>query len=126
VPPVTQQQRANRVLVVDDEPAIRDLLARALRDGGFDALEADSAAAAIAVLERGDGVDLVLTDMVMPEADGLELSRQVARRWPALRVLYVSANAGRAAEITGADSSRILGKPFTPPQLVAFVRAHLP
>jgi two-component system response regulator AtoC len=70
------------ILVVDDEPRLREVIASALEDLGYRTLLAESGEAAIGVIEADD-VDLVLTDLRMPVMDGRELLHQVRNRWPA-------------------------------------------
>ena len=80
---------ARSLLLVDDEPLVRRIVARTLREDGFRVLEAECAEDALAALER-ESVDLVLTDIMMPRMNGCELGREIARRWPQLRMLYYS------------------------------------
>jgi DNA-binding NtrC family response regulator len=79
------------ILVVDDEPHIRSLVKSVLARDGHDVLEAADGAEAIAVWERSrEAIDLLLTDVVMPRMDGLELAQQLSSRAPRVRVLYMS------------------------------------
>lgn len=81
----------NAILVVDDDPLLRELLAGILIDEGFVVIEADSAKQALAQLESFPNVKLLLTDIQMPgEVDGLELVRIVRRRWPAVASIVSS------------------------------------
>jgi CheY-like chemotaxis protein len=119
---------ANRccVLLVDDEPGVRQLIRRMLERAGLDVVEAGSGPEALAALEQGAvRIDLVLSDLIMPGQDGLELGRRIRLRWPALPVIYISANPLRAAALDGGDPQRVLVKPFTMVALVGFVRSHL-
>jgi two-component system cell cycle response regulator CpdR len=77
------------VLLVDDDAQVRRLVARMLHLEGYDVTERPTAAAALAALGQGP-FDLVLTDIMMPDMNGCELGRAVARRWPGQRVLYYS------------------------------------
>jgi DNA-binding NtrC family response regulator len=80
------------ILVVDDEPCIRSLVRSVLARDGHAILEAADGAEAIGVWERSpEAIDLLLTDVVMPRMDGLELARQLSSRSPRVRVLYMSA-----------------------------------
>lgn len=81
-----------RVLVVDDEPEIAALLAERLTRDGLSVATASSGRRALAAIEQG-GVDLVVSDLRMPDMDGTTLAREIHRRWPAL--------AGRIVMITG-------------------------
>ena len=77
------------VLLVDDEAQVRRTVARMLQLEGHEVTDRATAAEALAALEQGS-FDLVLTDIMMPDMNGCELGRAVARRWPAQRVLYYS------------------------------------
>jgi len=83
------------ILVVDDSPDIRRIVARALTDARYAVLEAEDGARALQILEReGVDIDLVLTDIKMPRVDGLELGRRIAdRKWP-VPVIYMSGGTG--------------------------------
>ena len=102
------------VLVVDDEQSVRDLLCRALRDDGYRTLEAGHGAEALTLVEAGDPIDLVITDVVMPGMDGRELGRRLAQSRPTLPVLYISAYDVNDIFRRGSPSSSapFLQKPF--------------
>jgi DNA-binding NtrC family response regulator len=79
------------ILVVDDEPHIRSLIRSVLARDGRQIIEAGSGAEALAAWERfRDEIDLLLTDIVMPGLDGIDLAHQLSARAPRLRVLYMS------------------------------------
>jgi two-component system cell cycle sensor histidine kinase/response regulator CckA len=79
------------ILVVDDERQIRSLVKSVLTRDGHRIIEASSGVEALAAWERSGGkIDLLLTDIVMPGMDGIELARQLSARASRLRVLYVS------------------------------------
>jgi CheY-like chemotaxis protein len=80
-----------RVLVVDDEGAIADLLAKILRDHGFDALPEYSAKGAVVAAERF-GPDVLITDIVMPGINGIDLAEWFSKAQPACRIILTSAN----------------------------------
>ena len=101
-----------RILVVDDEKIVRDLLARMLREQGYDVDVAASAREARAL----DGSwDLLLTDIVMPETDGVKLSKQIDAR----HVLFIS---GYDQEALVASDAAFLQKPFSREDLTRTVR----
>ncbi|MBI3081783.1 MAG: response regulator, partial [Gemmatimonadetes bacterium] len=79
-----------RCLVVDDEPRIRNALARLLEGVGYRCEQADSAQAALAALER-EPAPVVLTDIRMPEMDGVALLHEIRRRWPEVAVVMLTA-----------------------------------
>ena len=80
-----------KILVVDDEPEVRDLMEHFLADKGFEVRAAENGRLGLKVLETFTP-DLVLLDMHMPELDGVGTLRELARRWPALPVIMVPVN----------------------------------
>lgn len=83
--------RGERILLVEDEPRVRRVTMARLRDLGYQVLEAPSGPAALKLLDEVDGIDLLFTDMVMPEGmNGLELAHAVRARHPDLPVLLSS------------------------------------
>jgi len=110
---------AETVLVVDDQDAVRDVISLALQGAGYLVLEAGSPSAAVE-LAAGDGaIDLLVTDVVMPEMDAFELAARVRLERPGIRVLYTSGYTDARAE------GPFLQKPCTPAQLVEKVAAVL-
>jgi signal transduction histidine kinase len=86
-----------RVLLVDDETAVRAVLAEGLADCGFDVVEAENGAAALARLDAGGRFDLLITDLTMPRMDGLTLILEARVRVPALPALLVTGDASAAS-----------------------------
>jgi DNA-binding NtrC family response regulator len=118
----------HHILVVDDEHVVLTLTSRMLRTAGYNALEAPSARHALAILERGDpSVDLVITDVVMPETDGRTLGRLIGERFPGLPVAYMSAYPVNDVFHRGAPDPNLpfLSKPFSPEALLALVKTVL-
>ncbi len=116
------------VLVVEDEPAVRQVLARQLADQGYRILEAEGGADALRVLQtRGDQVDLVVTDVAMPEISGTELARRAARTNPRLRFIFVSGQPRESLAAYGdpAQHGILLEKPFPADLLTNAVRSAL-
>ena len=107
------------VLVVDDEEDIRELVAKMLRHGGFDVLEAESGARASEVY-AGNRVDVVVTDVVMEGESGPELGARLQHGSPELRVLYIS-GCPNAHQEPQTDRTAFLPKPFTVAELVGSV-----
>lgn len=107
------------ILVVDDESMVRTLSRHLLEQGGFDVLEAEDASQALQVLHAGSGVDVMLTDVVMPGLNGFELRQRALAEFPCLPVVMMSGFAEDALEKMGAGAAdiRILPKPFTAQQL---------
>jgi DNA-binding NtrC family response regulator len=79
-----------KILVVDDEPHIRSLLRNLLSRQGYQIIEAGDGAEALSLCKREAKFDLLLTDVVMPGMDGLQLAERVREIYPAVRVLYMS------------------------------------
>ena len=108
------------VLVVDDQDFVRDVIKLSLEGAGYTVLDAATPQQAIDIArERSDDIDLLVTDVVMPEMDAFELASRVACHIPAVRILYTSGYTDAAAE------GPFIQKPFTPAQLVEKVGAVL-
>jgi CheY-like chemotaxis protein len=106
---MTGREGGNRcILVVDDSPDIRRIVARALIDARYAVLEAEDGARALQILEyEGVHIDLVLTDIKMPRVDGVELGRRIADRQWQVPVIYMSGSTGEALV------APLLRKPFS-------------
>jgi CheY-like chemotaxis protein len=116
------------VLVVEDEPVLREMVCEILRGYEYQVLEAGSGVEALRVWDEHDGqVDLLLTDMVMPEGmTGGELADQLRKRKPGLKIIYSSGYSPEAMEKdTGEGDTVLLPKPYHPPQLARVVRKCL-
>jgi two-component system cell cycle sensor histidine kinase/response regulator CckA len=113
------------ILLVEDEEGLRQLNARGLTSRGYTVLEAGNGVEAIEVLERSDGeVDLVVSDVVMPEMDGPTLLRELRSRNPDLKIIFVSGYAEDAFQkhLPADGKYAFLAKPFTLKQLVNAVK----
>lgn len=116
------------ILLVEDEPMLRELVAKVLKDFDYRVLEAETGVEALKVWESCQGkVDLLLTDMVMPGGiGGAELAQQLRKRKADLRIIYSS---GYSTEICGKslndNDPMFLAKPYRPPQLAQRVRKCL-
>ncbi|MCU6455734.1 response regulator [Sphingomonas sp. A2-49] len=110
-----------RILLAEDDQVMREYLARALERAGYSVSSVDRGTAAIPLLET-ESFDLLLTDIVMPEMDGIELARRAAEMVPGLRVMFIT---GFAAVTLKAGrempNARVLSKPFHLRDLVAEV-----
>jgi PAS domain S-box-containing protein len=114
------------ILLVDDEEGVRRLVSAILQSNGYQVLEAPNAHAALAVYEKNSHkIDLVLTDIVMPQMTGLELGDKLAERSPGLRILYMSGYRDNPIASGGNGSRAFLHKPFTPDVLLGKVREVL-
>ena len=113
------------VLLVEDEPALRQLVHRFLSSAGYRVLAAASGVEALELFSREAGaVDIVVTDMLMPGMAGVELARELDKVAPDIRILFMSGYAREDAAIPASrPGSAFLAKPFTLPQLTAEVRA---
>ena len=116
------------ILLVEDEALVRSVARRTLAAAGYAVLEADGPLAAIRVWEeRGDAIDLLLTDVVMPGMNGRELADHVTRLGSSPRVLFMSGYADRAVANFGVlqDETVFLQKPFSDVGLLSTVRRVL-
>jgi two-component system, cell cycle sensor histidine kinase and response regulator CckA len=113
------------ILLVEDEEGLRSLNARGLRSRGYSVIEASNGIEALEALEEKNGaVDLVVSDVVMPEMDGPTLLREMRGRNPDLKIIFVSGYAEDAFEKSLPENQQFafLPKPFTLSQLVAAVK----
>jgi len=113
------------ILLVEDEEGLRSLNARGLRSRGYSVIEASNGIEAMEALEEKEGaVDLVVSDVVMPEMDGPTLLKVMRGRNPDLKIIFVSGYAEDAFEKSLPENQQFafLPKPFTLSQLVAAVK----
>jgi two-component system cell cycle sensor histidine kinase/response regulator CckA len=113
------------ILLVEDEEGLRSLNARGLRSRGYSVIEASNGIEAMEALEEKNGaVDLVVSDVVMPEMDGPTLLKEMRSRNPNLKIIFVSGYAEDAFEKSLPENEQFafLPKPFTLTQLVAAVK----
>jgi CheY-like chemotaxis protein len=115
------------ILLVDDEEGVRKLCSAVLQSNGYQVLEANNGSAALAVYEKNaHKIDMLLTDVVMPQMDGFELGRQLAAIAPKLRILYMSGYRDNSPAVSPLETPlAFLHKPFTPDALLAKVREVL-
>jgi CheY-like chemotaxis protein len=118
---------ARLVLVVDDEPGVRDLVCRTLRDSGYRTVEAAHGGEALEIIEGPEPIDLIVTDVVMPGMDGRELGRRLSQSRPTLPILYMSAYDVNDIFRRGSPrtSAPFLQKPFPPDHLISSVEQLL-
>ena len=123
------------ILIIDDDEDVRETLCTALQLEDYTILEAPHGDYGLRLLEK-QMVDLVVTDIFMPEKEGLETIVEIKGRWPNLKVIAISGGPGTfgrsgaenrdflpAAKDMGAD--RVLNKPFLPSELIAVVEELL-
>jgi signal transduction histidine kinase/CheY-like chemotaxis protein len=121
-----KRPRREVVLVVDDEDGVRALVTRLLARQGYTVLEARGPGEALLLAERHAGtIDLLLTDVVMPNMNGKELSERLVALRPGLKVLLMSGFAGDALVAQLSADTAFLQKPFTEEALSTAVRATL-
>jgi signal transduction histidine kinase/CheY-like chemotaxis protein len=113
------------ILLVEDEEGLRGLNARGLKSRGYNVLEAGNGVEAIERIDGHDGsIDLVVSDVVMPEMDGPALLKELRKRSPNLKIIFVSGYAEEAFAKSLPDGGQFefLAKPFTLKQLIAKVK----
>jgi PAS domain S-box-containing protein len=115
------------ILVVEDEPAVRQLSIDALTELGYQVLQADGAAAALQLLKAHPAIDLLFTDVVMPEVNGRKLADQALLLRPHLKVLFTTGYARSAVVHNGVLKAgvHLIGKPYTLDDLAMRVRQVL-
>jgi signal transduction histidine kinase/CheY-like chemotaxis protein len=116
---------AGTILLVEDEDAVRLFSARALRNKGYKVIEARSGEAALVIMgQDGEPIDLLITDVVMPEMDGPALVEEVRSRRPDMKVIFISGYAESAFRQRASDGTMLhfLAKPFSLKQLATKVK----
>jgi DNA-binding response OmpR family regulator len=114
-----------RILLIEDDPSVRSFMRRALERAGHDVREAADGRAGLEQLS-GPPVDLVITDLIMPNMEGIEFILRLRRRDPALRVIAVSGG-GRLSPKTYLDiaqacgAAKVLAKPLPIDEILAAV-----
>jgi PAS domain S-box-containing protein len=113
------------VLVVEDEPAVREFSVHVLQDLGYRVLEADGADAALHLLEAHPEITLLFTDVVMPGFNGRQLAERARQSCPDLKVLFTTGYSRNAVVHNGVldPGVHLIGKPFTAEELAQRVRA---
>src|SRR3954467_2247657 len=102
-----------RILLAEDDDSLRAFLGRALEKAGYQVRSCADGEAAIEALDDGP-YDLLLTDIVMPGVDGIEVAREAASRTPAVRIMFITGFAAVAlsAGARAPQGSKILSKPI--------------
>jgi two-component system cell cycle sensor histidine kinase/response regulator CckA len=116
-----------RVLLVEDEDVVRSFAVRALTRQGYDVLEASDGQEALDIVAEHNGeIDIVVTDVVMPEMDGPTMFRELRKTNPSIKVIFVSGYPNEAfRETLGSEEVAFLPKPFSLPQLAEKVKQEL-
>jgi PAS domain S-box-containing protein len=124
----TRPQHRETILAVEDDPRVRRISLRRLNELGYSVIEADSGAAGLAIVERGEPFDLLFTDVVMAGGmSGIELAQQARQKRPSLKVLFTSGYA-EPALMTQAlldQNAAWLAKPYNSEELDQKLRALL-
>jgi two-component system, cell cycle sensor histidine kinase and response regulator CckA len=119
---------APSILVIDDQATVRRMAHRLLSEWGFRVFEAESGEEALEVMETARaGIQLVIVDVVMPLADGVQVTRRIRERWPGQRTLYMSAHPAEVLVQYGLSQldAPFLAKPFTRDELLTKVSEAL-
>lgn len=104
--------RPPRILLAEDEEAMRAYLERALTNAGYEVSAVDRGTDAVPLLETGD-FDLLLSDIVMPEMDGIELAQRCAEISPRTRVMFITGFAAVSLRASREQpAAKVLSKPF--------------
>ena len=111
-----------RILLAEDDDSLRGFLSRALERAGYEVRACADGDEAIDALPDGDW-DLLLTDIVMPGADGIEVARQAAARQPGLRIMFITgfAAVALAAKEQAPQGAKVLSKPIHLREIVSEV-----
>ncbi len=122
----TPSPRSDRILVVDDDARIRDLLNRYLTQEGFDVLLAEDGRSLSRVLMR-ESVDLIVLDLMLPGEDGLSICRRLRANNDRTPIIMLTAKSEDVDRIVGLEvgADDYLGKPFNPRELLARIHAVL-
>jgi CheY-like chemotaxis protein len=104
-----------KVLVVEDDPFVREMAVAGLEDGGFEVVEAASGDDALRLLQTGIILDALLTDIRLPGANGWAVARAYREHFPELPVLYVT---GYAEQMQPVPGGIILSKPYRMAQVI--------
>ncbi|MFM8576292.1 MAG: two-component system response regulator OmpR [Limnohabitans sp.] len=123
---MTPAQRLDKIVIVDDDARIRDLLRRFLSQEGFDVLMAEDARALARILQR-ESVDLLVLDLMLPGEDGLSICRRLRAEGQKVLIIMLTAKGEDVDRITGLDigADDYLSKPFNPRELLARIHAVL-
>ena len=116
-----QNSRMTRILLAEDDDSLRGFLTRALERAGYDVTSCADGEQAVAALDQT--FDLLLTDIVMPGLDGIEVARQAAARQPELRIMFITgfAAVALAAANQAPAGAKVLSKPVHLREIVSEV-----
>ncbi len=125
--PLPRGDAGKLILVVEDDDRARHVTAESLRELGYTVVHANGAAAALGILDAQPGVNLLFTDIVMPDVNGRKLAEEAVRRVPGIKVLYTTGYTPNAIVHNGVvdPGVQLIPKPFTLEQLARKVHAVL-
>ncbi len=120
-------QGKETVLLAEDEPLVRSMVATVLRDRGYEVLEAANGEEALGMVEKhgGEGIELLVTDVVMPQMGGPELAEKLNVTHPDIKVLFTSGYTGEYLSNTLTTGTEFLAKPYLPDAQAVQVREVL-
>jgi len=119
-----------RILIIDDEESIRNVLSSLLQDAGYEVMEAENGRVGLQQCKRMP-VDLVITDIIMPEGEGLETIRELRRSYPGLKIFAMTgARISKQLDILHIAAAfgavRTFDKPFELVEILKAVQAEVP
>jgi CheY-like chemotaxis protein len=126
-----EQPRMSRILIVEDTPLMRESLVDVLTAVGHDVVTADNGARAVDVIEAGQVFDLIITDIIMPEMDGIQTILEIQTMQPDAKIIAISGGSARLEKVQGLETAHRLGafatleKPFEVDTLLTAVEAAL-
>ncbi|WP_434729987.1 response regulator [Rhizobium binae] len=125
--PIPQGSVNDTILVVEDDEHVRTMTAESLHELGYTVLQAGSGLEALVLLEENADVDLIFTDIVMPQMSGRQLADAVQEKWPTIRILYTTGYTRNAIVHNGVldHGVSLLSKPFSLEQLAHKIRELL-
>jgi len=121
----------SRILIVEDTRLMRESLVDVLTSVGHEVVTADDGAQAVELVAAGDDFDLIVTDIIMPEMDGIQAILEIQTMQPAARIIAISGGSARLEKAQGLETARRLGavavleKPFEVDTLLAAIEAAL-
>lgn len=116
-----------KVLIAEDESAIREFVVINLKRSGYDVVEAENGAEALRLYDSNNGdFDIVLLDIMMPEMDGIEVCKELRKRSPSVGIIMLTAKTQEMDKVTGllVGADDYVTKPFSPAELMARVDAN--
>ncbi|MGX9990946.1 ATP-binding protein [Rhizobium sp. Z1P35] len=125
--PIPHGSVSDTILVVEDDENVRTMTAESLHELGYTVLQAASGIEALVLLEQNPAVDLIFTDIVMPQMSGRQLADVVQEKWPTIRILYTTGYTRNAIVHNGVldHGVSLLAKPFSLEQLAHKIRELL-